>query len=124
MIPPYGLNTRFLSQSIKHHMKDKTGTPNEDFIQYDLDSNEIRVQIIKQKKLLKIKDFSMSVVYLNEADKVILYKLDKLPSKLRVWHKYSDNFIKVLYQKTPMITVTGSNELFQKIHFDMFYNYT
>lgn len=48
--------------------------------------------------------------------------MDKLPSKLKVWHKYALNFIKVLYNKTPFITIKGS-EVFEEMHFDMFFNY-
>lgn len=51
--------------------------------------------------------------------------MDKIPSKLMVWHKYALNFVKVLYNKTPMITITqnNENELFKQMHFDMFFNY-
>lgn len=52
----------------------------------------------------------MKVVYLSEEQpgpdrKVVDYKMDKLPSKLRVWQKYAENFVKVLYQKTPFISL-------------------
>jgi hypothetical protein len=49
--------------------------------------------------------------------------MDKLPSKLKVWHKYALNFVRVLYNKTAMISLTNENEIFKEMHFDMFYNY-
>jgi hypothetical protein len=55
----------------------------------------------------------MKVVYMDSpaADrKVVDYKMDKLPSKLRVWQKYAENFVKVLYQKTPFITIELDND--------------
>lgn len=69
----------------------------------------------------------MSVVYLNSKDKVLDYRLDKLPSKLKVWHTYVANVIKVLYQKTPMLTISSPMESpneFVKYQFDMFFNYS
>jgi len=51
----------------------------------------------------------MTVVYVNastkEPEKQHAYPLDKLPSKLKVWHKYAHKIIKVLYLKTPWLTI-------------------
>jgi len=68
--------------------------------------------------------FIVSVIYLNAKDKVLEYKLDKLPSKLKQWVVYAQNIVKVLYQKTPMMNIitNGCNNE-EKVHFDIFYNF-
>ena len=57
--------------------------------------------------------------------KISDFSLSRLPSKLKVWHTYAENFVKVLYQKTAMFTLSTKFDeaKFQKYHFDMFYNY-
>lgn len=55
------------------------------------------------------------------------YTLDKMPSKLKAWLQYSQNFVKVLYSKTTMISMSQNssahslNKLFDKFQIDMFY---
>ena len=67
----------------------------QEFIEFDHEKQEIRIQITSQQKLIiiSVQKFIMAVVYLNAKDKVLDYRLDKLPSKLKVWHKYVSNFI-------------------------------
>lgn len=60
------------------------------------------------------------------ADKNSSYSFDKLPSKLKVWHKYAQNFLKVLYCKTPWHSYTVQNaqqQNYNELYFDVFYNY-
>ena len=47
LLPPNGFNTRYLKQSIKHQMKNKSPADpsKEEFIEFDHEKQEIRIQI-------------------------------------------------------------------------------
>lgn len=110
-------------------MKNKKDPASEDDkIEFDVDTKNVIITLSKQQKLVVIKTITstLDVQSLVQKDKCQSYRLDRLPSKLKSWHAYALNFIKVLYQKTPWLTMSGMPEFkerFSKFHFDMFYNY-
>lgn len=60
------------------------------------------------------------------AHKTSSFQLNKLPSKLKVWLQYADNFIRVLYSKTPWHSYSVRNSQdagFSEMYFDVFYDY-
>ena len=60
------------------------------------------------------------------AAKTSVFHLNKLPSKLKVWVQYADNFVRVLYSKTPWHSYVQRNAAdagYSEMYFDVFYDY-
>ena len=83
-------------------------------ISFERAASFIIINLESQKKQLIIEPLvaKMSVLYTNGAidpltnkPKIIEYKLTKLPSKLKVWASYAQNFTNILHTKTPWLSL-------------------
>ena len=89
--------TKFLRKTIRHPLKNSTT----DFIEYvEAPTPAIQISLAKQGKTLII-DPAKQIMTVESAAKTSVFHLNKLPSKLKVWLQYADNFVRVLYSKTP-----------------------